>query len=59
MKNKKVYCKNCKFKNNMRHIIKYDSALCIKLDEYKETFFEKNKNNNCIDYKHKWYKFWL
>jgi hypothetical protein len=40
---KKVYCKNCKWYN-----------LRLKRER-----FCKNKKNDCLNYKRKWYKVWI
>lgn len=70
----KVYCKNCKYYwNRAYQYIGYVpvSDVCLKKSiVYTDAIGDKrvknivdctivNKNNDCKDYKRKWYKFWV
>jgi len=66
MERKKVYCKDC---ISMRYIINHDPCFnagfygCV-LSKFSPftpwaSCDVKNKNGDCIDYKRKWWKFWV
>ena len=71
---KKVYCNNCRFYIfGWKQAYGFSSAgyKDCKLEKYLEdTYLKKelkfgnlpvlkNKKNDCSDYKHKWWKFWV
>ena len=67
----KVYCKNCKFYILLRDYFGNKDCPECKLTREKEVTFEKvkivyglspsvkNEKNDCPDYQHKWWKFWV
>ena len=67
----KVYCKDCKYYILTRDAWNKKCWPECKLTREKEMTFEKvkivyglspsvkNEKNNCSDYKHKWWKFWI
>jgi hypothetical protein len=52
LQNKKVYCQNCIHYRPKMVVIAIDHP-CVK-----HQFYNRNKNNNCEDYKRKWWMFW-
>lgn len=59
---KEVYCKDCRYCLNGSE---FDlcKAITVKHDYYgNRYYFEclyRNKNCNCIDFKRRWWKFWI
>ena len=65
----KIYCVNCKYFNGVStHTFPSDWVTCkrkvyftddwdSKRKKYRGSPCEKNRNNNCEDYKRKWWKF--
>jgi hypothetical protein len=66
---KKIYCSNCKY-CYWSDYSSYGGDYCCKLLLQLDSNFyriykvdtrceDKNKNNDCLDYKRIWYKFWI
>ena len=64
---KKVYCKNCRFRIvyslcRAKRNAKYTPANWLKPGGktlIQEFCHDINKNNDCPEYKQKWWKFWI
>ena len=58
----KIYCKNCRYLG----FDYFGFHICLNqysVDYYGKKWYveccSKNENNNCKDYKRKWWKFWI
>lgn len=63
---KKVYCKNCQYITRCDQGYMACSFNAKKINEYTDNDYFKlrrlevyNFNGNCLDYKKKWWKFWV
>ena len=74
MPNRKVYCKNCKYCKyrefaalgvnwgwfcRLEEIYTIDTVGNAGVDFSKSNCEDLNKDFNCLDYKRKWYKWWV
>ena len=60
MTNNKVYCENCKYFKETNNYFLGCGGFIDRYCKFYSIDCEKiNRNNNCLYYKRKWWKFWV